>query len=893
MNNINIDDFVNYESEYKKVVKKAVVLGSKMTGLCPFHSDSNNSFSVDLKTGKWHCFTEDIAGNFLDFYGRVNGCDTKEAYKQILKEYGKFEEQPESDDYSLEKYAEEKGFNIDWLKDNCHLSTGKKKKGTKYLKIPYYNEKGEPTVYRERYARKNFRWGYGARGKINLYGEWRLSVIKQAGYAILVEGESDSQSLWRMDLPALGVPGAKLFKPDHAKVLLDIPKLYIHKEQDGGGEEFIKKTIDGLRRGGYEGEVYIFTCGGISGCKDPSDIYMKNGADNGKNLIIDLIKNAENYDLDEADPVPENIKGAPVDLRNPDGFYYDESGIYEINEKGPDVHVCGTPIIITKRVKSLDDDGEKIGIAVLRSEGNRRRWTGALFKRSEIYTTKATTILTDMGAMVHSENIRQIIRFLSGLETANDDIIPWGEVTSTLGWHSNKRFIPGMADGLETDFDDQMGAVVAAYHEKGSLNAWIETMQEHREKNRFRFLIATSFATPLIKPLHHRTFFVYNWGDARGGKTAALKASLSVWGDPDGLMMNFNTTQVGLERQAALFTDLPLGIDERQAAGTGEKGQSKIENFVYMIGEGKGRTRGAKEGGIQKINKWRTIALATGEEPLTTETSMTGIMSRVIEICKGPFKDEIEASKMHVDCSNNYGLAGPEFVKILSQIPEEAIRSKYDEMVEYVRGVGKGKAGSHVSGIALIALADALANDWIFEKKMPEIKLGQLVVGGSSLTITTSSWERAKAMAKEVMKEQVGASAGDVNENASKFLADWVFINKASFTEYSSQRLGKIEGDKVLIVSTAMTEALKQAGYNERKVKSYMAEKGYINQFFNEKTGKTVYSKLERIPIDRDGGTFKTRVVEFYINRVLGDEDDDYDEDDEWKKVDGDDLPFV
>ena len=84
---INIDDFVNYESEYRSYVKKAHVSGGCLTGLCPFHEDKNNSFSVDLKTGMWHCFSEDIAGNFLDFYARIHSTSTKEAYKAILDKY--------------------------------------------------------------------------------------------------------------------------------------------------------------------------------------------------------------------------------------------------------------------------------------------------------------------------------------------------------------------------------------------------------------------------------------------------------------------------------------------------------------------------------------------------------------------------------------------------------------------------------------------------------------------------------------------------------------------------------------------------------------------------------------------------------------------------------------
>ena len=54
---------VDYEREYRSVVKRAQITGDHMIGLCPFHDDSKNSFSVDLKTGRRHCFSEDIGGN--------------------------------------------------------------------------------------------------------------------------------------------------------------------------------------------------------------------------------------------------------------------------------------------------------------------------------------------------------------------------------------------------------------------------------------------------------------------------------------------------------------------------------------------------------------------------------------------------------------------------------------------------------------------------------------------------------------------------------------------------------------------------------------------------------------------------------------------------------------
>ena len=80
----DIDNIVDYRNEYS-IIKKAKITGDQLIGLCPFHDDRNNSFSVNLKTGQWHCFAEDRGGNFLDFYAELHGCDTKEAYAQILE----------------------------------------------------------------------------------------------------------------------------------------------------------------------------------------------------------------------------------------------------------------------------------------------------------------------------------------------------------------------------------------------------------------------------------------------------------------------------------------------------------------------------------------------------------------------------------------------------------------------------------------------------------------------------------------------------------------------------------------------------------------------------------------------------------------------------------------
>lgn len=888
---LNIDDFVNYEKEYRPHVKKAVVISGHMTGLCPFHDDRKNSFSVDLKTGKWHCFSEEIGGNFLDFYAKIHGTDTTEAYKEILKSYGKDEERPQDRNYSLEQYAKEKHLPEQWLKDFCRIETGKDRRaGTTYMKIPYFDRNGKQVVYRKRYAHKDFRWQYGSGGKIGLYGEWRLQSVGAGDPMILEEGESDAQSLWYMGFNALGVPGASMFKPNHAAQVMGL-KIYLHREKDGGGDTFMCKTMDGLRRGGFEGEIYAFSCGDIEGCKDPSDVLIKFGPEKGHDKIAELLRNAVPANLKEPDPVPEAIKGAPVNLRIPDGWNYDETGIYKVDPKTYEESlVCATPIILTRRIKSLDMDDEKMEIAFLRTERRGRIWRSAILPRSVIFTTKGTSILSDLGCMVTSENAKMVIRYLSALEAANDDVIEWAESTSTFGWQPGGRFIPGVGEGIVLDIDQAQGAIAAAYHTEGTLEGWLSTMQEHRDKNKFRFILAAAFAAPLLKILHQRTFFVYNWGDARGGKTAALKAALSAWGEPDGLMMNFNTTQVGLERTAAFFSDLPLGVDERQAAGTGAYGQSRIENLVYMICEGKGKTRGAKDGGVQKVNRWRTVALATGEEPLTTGTSQTGVFSRVIEIYQGPFADELEAGRMHQAAASNFGHVGPEFVKRISGKDPESLKQRFTEMVEFVKSVGQGKAGSHVNSVAVIALADALVNDWLFDGAGQEKQAENVtdLIAEKEVHINPASWAKACEMAKEIMQEQMSAAAGDVNENATQFLVDWVSQNQSYFgSDAIGTCLGMMsdDGNVAYIYASALNQALRQAGFNENKTKKYLADKHLITTIERNDNNGVTYSVVKRFQGKSQ------RFIEFFVTKASGLGDSTEAED--WVQLDEDaDLPF-
>lgn len=828
---VDIDRVVDYKSEYQSYIKKAKITGDQLIGLCPFHDDRNNSFSVNLKTGQWHCFSEDIGGNFTQFYADINGIDTKEAYKQILEKYGISQEEKKEEadlkkNYTLTQYAFEKKLPEDWLKENCMLSTIKGRDGVTYMKIPYFDPDGKEATFRKRFANKDFRWKYGSSGKIGLYGEWKLPAIRQVGYAAMVEGESDSQSMWYMGVSTLGVPGASMFKPHQAALLQDL-KLYIHQEPDKGGETFLRKIIEGLREGGFIGKVYRWSCNQI-GCKDPSAVYIKYGKEEAREKIMRLIEAAEEIDLDAPEEIPEAIQGAPVNLRQPEGWLYSEKGISHIDEKKyTPTLVCRTPIILTQRLKSLETGEEKMEIAFKRDGV----WHKAIFPRSTIFTARGITVLADLGCTVTSENAKMVVRFLSALEAENIDIINKSDATSTFGWQPGKRFIPGREQGIVLDIDPSQKGMATAYCQVGEEKKWIETMAPHRCRDKFRFILAASFAAPLLRILHQRIFFVYNWGGSKGGKTAALKAALSAWGDPERLMVNFNATQVGLERTASFYCDLPLGIDERQLAGRNQEG---LEKTVYMIASGTGKIRGSKGGGLQATHQWRTVALATGEEPMSTETTQTGVSTRVLEIYGGPFENEKDAGRMHQESCMNYGWHGPAFVNRLIGLDERQITDKYEEMLKYVSQIADGKSGSHVSGISAVALADAMIDSWFFQQPVDsnvdnDSKEQRDV--DNVLCSLPESWERAKQMAAAILKEQVNSDVGDVNENALQFVVDWVLQNRLYFGEKAiGTCLGTFSesGNTVYIFPSALNQALTKAGYSPRKTLKYMADRDLI-----------------------------------------------------------------
>lgn len=89
------------------------------------------------------------------------------------------------------------------------------------------------------------------------YGAWRLNEAIKVGYLFLVEGESDTWTLWYHNFPALGIPGANMAHTLQRHHIEGIKRLYVVQEADQGGEAFIKSITQRLKELRWEGDAFV------------------------------------------------------------------------------------------------------------------------------------------------------------------------------------------------------------------------------------------------------------------------------------------------------------------------------------------------------------------------------------------------------------------------------------------------------------------------------------------------------------------------------------------------------------------------------------------------------------------------------------------------------------
>ena len=494
-------------------------------------------------------------------------------------------------------------------------------------------------------------------------------------------------------------------------------------------------------------------------------------------------------------------------------YICDETGVFVHDKFGYEQTICRHPIMPIQRLCNVDSGEERLKLAYKKG----RFWRSIIVEKSVIASSSGILQLAANGIMVNSENAKSLSTYLLEMEQLNYDLIPEQKSVGRLGWISDHGFSPYVDDLVfdgETNFKHIFGAVKSS----GSREAWVNVMRNLRsEKSPGRLFLAASFASVILEPCGLLPFFLHAWGGTETGKTVGLMIAASVWACPKlgEYVTTFNSTLVGQEMNAAFLNSLPMCIDELQIQSS--SGIRDFDRIIYQLTEGVGRTRGAKTGGLQRMNTWRNCIITNGEHPISNSSSGGGAVNRVIEFeC-----DEKVYSDLVGICaviSSNYGFAGREFVEFLQQ--DGMFEAVNEIQKEYYRELLKSDStDKQAASASAILAADAIATELIFKD-------------GNNLTVA----DLEKIMTK---KEEV-----NVNQRALEFVYELAERNpnrfKANgFGDFQGEVWGKNDGDCIYFIKSVFDREMANAGFNSMAFLSWAKRSGITDTDQNKRTKKT------------------------------------------------------
>ena len=432
-------------------------------------------------------------------------------------------------------------------------------------------------------------------------------------------------------------------------------------------------------------------------------------------------------------------------------------GIYRQSEVYGRIDICPHPIMPVKRVVSVDNGKAKIELAFCRGKDG---WRNLIVPKTVVASAQRIIELADQNIAVTSENSRELVKYLSAIESLNYDDLPTQLSTSHLGWLPNGEFAPYADDIVYDGNSEEYQRIFNNFIEYGDENKWMEIAKSVRSGKSVaaRIALAASFAAPLVRFCGDLPFIIHLWGDTGCGKTVALLLAASVWCKPDrgsGYIKTLGDTKNAQEIFAAFCQNTPVFFDELQLVAE----YKTYDDMIYKLCQGTSKGRATRDGGLRRQNMWSNCFITTGETPILQSSSGGGAYNRCIELKYGGqqlFGDQENASRVAETVKENFGFAGRKFIKAIQQ-PRmvEAIKMNFEKFKNKLLE-DQTKEPKQAIAAATILIADMIADAVLFHD-------------GKSVTV------------EEIKSYLVNSSEIDVNQRCYQYVIGWVSENSQHF----------------------------------------------------------------------------------------------------------------
>lgn len=496
----------------------------------------------------------------------------------------------------------------------------------------------------------------------------------------------------------------------------------------------------------------VLACSPDPACKGIDDYYVKHGLD----ATLAVLRAATPLDpIDPSNPrarvhAVKALHAAPVPKACvlPDGYdVRDDGTLWRVGSErqgGATLISAAGPILIERYLEDLYTGEGRVDVTYQHAGYGPDAWTSQCISRSAMVDARVCVAeLGPYGAPVTSSNAGKTIDWMHALGAVNASHIPVVKSVGRVGWHDadgQRAFVTcepivarGQAVQVALDSRGDRKRLYAALRPRGDAESHVAALRRAWDADEScAIMIAAAMAAPLLEPLGAPNFGVHLSGESSTGKTSMLRIGASVYGDPHDPQWcaSWNATGAGAELRAAMLSDLPQIYDE---IGGGDADQ--LDRFVYMLINGTGRTRAQRDLTVRETQHWRTVLMSTGERDLFSDTSATGVRTRIVNVSVAGFGglSAQEIDRLRAQCAQHAGNFGRQWLQLLVDMDDWPAWREYHakqlaEFQRYARDVAAGDetdaskrdAGKHDPGIharaaqyfATLATAEALAH-WI------------------------------------------------------------------------------------------------------------------------------------------------------------------------------------
>ncbi len=529
----------------------------------------------------------------------------------------------------------------------------------------------------------------------------------------------------------------------------------------------------------------------------------------------------DNSKIIKLNPAGEDIFNLPplpngLELTIPPAYTCSTNGIVidKVMANGSHItkFVAHAPFFIIERLKNIDNNTEKFKIAVYSAAG----WDFITSDRYNFSDEHRIVTLSRYGLGVDSVVAREAIIYVSELLRHNVDKIPVTRIVSRIGWRNEfSEFIyPPSGENYMVDTSEN-GELELIYQTKGNRQRYLKHYDKIKAYPYARLAFDAALAAAFIEIINMRNMTLCIWGKSGGGKTAGvIKFPMSIYGDPK-YVPTFNSTFNSLERRAVCSNNLPFAVDELQNI-TSQFQRDNIDKFAHIVGEGVSKGRTAKNGEVEVLKKFSTIALITGEQPLTGFNSDQGKKRRTVEFhCREVLPREL-ADEIHEFVNNNYGLLGREWVNTIKDHIND-IKSIYKFFKNDFKSKKENAIPDHIKFLAAAYTADVIFNIYfrnadadsaiqeLQEKHTPQM------LKNLSIELDTLTSQRAIYFIKEFISSRRKHFL--INNDASR-VQDPIF--------------GTIKGDRITVYQYKLKSELKRAGFSPEKIINELVYEGFL-----------------------------------------------------------------